>query len=132
MYLTQPRILWTLLRRRRKKAFGSLFGLGLRSRPKEKVLFRGSFCPILVATCIFFSHISNTAKHYTISKVYIFLEICSFYTCALLYQVYTFVANVHFCSKCTLFYQMYTIFLMCTIVPNVHFFLQFVHYSKRL
>ena len=76
MYLTQPRILWTLLRRRRKKAFGSLFGLGLRSRPKEKVLFRGSFRPISVACCIF-SNLFYTKG--------IFLRIIPFSKCTFTY-----------------------------------------------
>ena len=34
-----------------KRAFGSLFGVGLRSRPKEKVLSRCGFIRILVAFC---------------------------------------------------------------------------------
>ena len=92
MYLTQPRILWTLLRRRRKKAFGSLFGLGLRSRPKEKVLFRGSFRPISVANLHFYTPFMYKSN---ISMNYIpFLKLCT-----LLYEMYTIVPNVQHVTK---------------------------------
>ena len=124
MYLTQPRILWTLLRRRRKKAFGSLFGLGLRSRPKEKVLFRASFRRISVAKLHFFT-LSCTRATYTRIIPYHFKNVNS-----LTYiQICTL---VHYYTKCTLFYWMYTFYTkLYTFLEGCDLLYKIVHYDTK-